>query len=140
MRKWTIEQAPADEDLAVIAAGVIEFGQAEAASGNPEPIASFLREDNVIIAGATGRTEFDRLFVGYLWVKEERRGTGLGSAALKRIEDAACERGARDSLIETLNDRNASLYRRCGYAEIASIPCYVGPFTKHVMLKQLPPR
>ena len=140
MRKWSIEHAPADEDLAVIAAGVIEFGRAEAAGGNPKPIASFLREDNAIIAGATGRTEFDRLFVNYLWVKKEFRGTGLGSAVLKSIEDAACERGARDSLIETLSDRNASLYRRCRYVEIASIPRYVGPFTKYVMLKKLRPR
>jgi hypothetical protein len=71
MRKWFIEQAPADEDLAVIAAGVIEFGRAEAAGGNPKPIASFLREDDAIVAGATGRTEFERLSVSYLWVKEE---------------------------------------------------------------------
>lgn len=140
MRKWSIEHAPADEDLAVITAGVIEFGRAEAAGGNPKPIASFLREDNAIIAGATGRTEFERLFVSHLWVKEELRGTGLGTAALKSIEDAGCERGVRDSLIETLSDHNARLYRRCGYVEIASIPRYVGPFTKYVMLKKLRPR
>lgn len=139
MRKWSIEDSPADEDLTVISAGVVEFGRAEAAGGNPRPIASFLREDEIIIAGATGQTEFQRLFVSYLWVKEELRGNGLGRAVLKSIEDAACERGVRDSLIETLSDRTAVLYRRCGYAEISVIPRYVGTFTKYVMLKQLRP-
>lgn len=56
---------------------------------------------------------------------------------LKSIEDAARERGVRDSLIETLSDRTAALYGRCGYAEISVIPRYVGAFTKYVMLKQL---
>jgi ribosomal protein S18 acetylase RimI-like enzyme len=137
MRNWSIEETPADKDLAVVSAGVIDFGRAEAAGGNPRPIACFLREGTSIIAGATGRIEFERLFVSYLWVKEELRGTGLGSAALRRIEDAAHERGARDSLIETLNDQTAALYRRCGYAEIAVISPYVGRFTKYVMLKKL---
>lgn len=137
MRNWSLEEAPADEDLAVVSAGVVEFGRAEAAGGNPKSIACLLREGAFIIAGATGRTEFDRLFVSYLWVKEALRGTGIGSAALRRIEEAAYERGARDSLIETLNDEAAALYKRRGYVEIASISRYVGPFTKYVMLKKL---
>jgi len=137
MRKWSIEDDPADEDLAEISAGVIEFGRAEAAGGSAKPIACFLREGKAITAGATGRTEFERLFVSYIWVREDLRGAGLGSTALKGIEDAAHKRGARDSLIETLSDRTAGLYRRCGYLEIASIFRYVGPFTKYVMLKKL---
>jgi GNAT superfamily N-acetyltransferase len=137
VRKWSLEEAPADEDVAVVSAGVIEFGRAEAAGGNAKPIACFLRDGRFIIAGATGRTEFERLFVSYLWVKEELRGAGIGRAALERIEGAASERGVRDSLIETLSDRNAALYRRCGYVEIASISRYVGRFTKYVMLKKL---
>lgn len=139
MRNWSIEDSPTDEDLAVISAGVVEYGRAEAAGGNARPIACFLREGNAILAGATGRTEFERLFVSYLWVKEELRGSGLGTAALERIENAAWERGVGDSLIETLSDRTAELYKRCGYVEVAAILRYVGPFTKHVMLKALRP-
>lgn len=115
---------PSDEDLDVVSTGVIEFGRAEAVGGNAMPIACFLREGDMIIAGATGRTEFDRLFVNYLWVKDELRGSGIGSAALKRIEDAARKRGVRESLIETLSDRTAELYQRHGYMEIASWALY----------------
>lgn len=137
MSSWSIEESPSDEDLAVVSAGVAAFGRAEAGDGGRRTIACFLREADVIIAGATGRLEFGRLFVNYLWVKEELRGAGVGRAALERIEDAARRREARDSLIETLSDRTADLYRRCGYVEIASIPRYVGRFTKYVMLKKL---
>lgn len=139
MRDWSTEDTPAAEDLAVISTGVIEFGRIEAAGGNPRPLACFLREEQEIIAGATGQTEFERLFVSFVWVKEELRGAGLGSAALERLEDAAQRRGVRDALIETLSDRTAALYGRCGYIEIATVPRYVGPFTKYVMLKKLRP-
>lgn len=137
MGKWSIEDAPTDKDLAVVSAGVVKFGRAEAEGSDPRPLACFLREEGIIVAGATGRVEFGRLFVGYLWVREDLRGTGLGSSVLRRIEDAARERGARDSLIETMSDRTAHLYRRCGYVDIATIPRYVGSFTRYVMLKNL---
>jgi ribosomal protein S18 acetylase RimI-like enzyme len=137
IRKWSIEDAPADTDLAVVSAGIMEFARAEAVGGDPRPLACFLREGEIIIAGATGRVEFGRLFVGYLWVREELRGAGIGGAVLKRIECAAQERGARDALIETMSHKTANLYRRCGYVDMATIPRYVGSFTRYVMLKTL---
>jgi catechol 2,3-dioxygenase-like lactoylglutathione lyase family enzyme len=42
-----------------------------------------------------------------------------------------------DAIVETLNDRVAALYRRCGYEVIAALPGYVGPFTRHILLKRL---
>lgn len=136
-RIWSIEESSTPGDLALISTGVIDVGRAEAIGGNPRPIACFLREGPVIVAGATGRTEFQRLFVKYLWVREDLRGSGLGRATLERIESAARVRGARDSLIETLSDRTAALYRSLGYSEMAVIPLYVGCFTKYVMVKGL---
>jgi GNAT superfamily N-acetyltransferase len=134
---WAVDDDPAGEDLAIVSEGVIQFGRTEAAGGNPRPIACFLRDSGEIIAGATGRTEFNRLFVGYLWVTERLRGQGLGSEALKRIEGAARERGSSDALIETLSDRTVSLYQRLGYVVVASIDRYVGGFTKYVLIKDL---
>lgn len=109
----------------------------EAAGGNPRPIACFLRNGSEIVAGASGRTEFDRLFIAYLWVADYMRGRGVGGEVLRRLETAAKGRGARDALIETLSDVTANLYRRWGYVEIASVPRYVGEFDKHILLKRL---
>jgi hypothetical protein len=134
---WAIEDDPSAADLAIVSEGVTRFGRAEAVGGNPRPIACFLRDSGKVIAGATGRTEFNRLFVSYLWVSEELRGQGLGSQALAMIEDAARARGSRDALIETLNDRNADLYQHLGYVLVASIQRYVGKFTKYVLVKDL---
>lgn len=134
---WSVTAEPSEADLAVLADGVVAFGRALAVGGNARPLACFVRVDGAIVAGGSGRTEFARLFVHYLWVDQRHRGGGLGSAVLARLEDAARERDCDDALLETLNDRVAALYERLGYRAIATIPAFVGPFTRHILVKRL---
>ena len=126
-----------DADLHVISDGVLRHGRAQAAGGDAKSLACLVREEGAVIAGASGRTEFGRLFVLYLWVETSRRGQGIGSQALYKLERAAREAGCRDSLIETLNDRVAQLYERLGYQHLAVIPAYVGPFNRHILHKDM---
>lgn len=133
---WLITATPDAADLAQIEAGVLSWGRAQAVGGNARSLAA-LRYDAVgsLQAGASGRTEFDRLFVGWVWVQEALRGQGLGSAALAHMEAGARARGCTDAVIETLSDRTATLYFRLGYVPLAQIECWVGPFTRHVLRK-----
>ena len=71
----------------------------------------------------------------YLWVSEDQRRQGLGSEVLARLETEARERGCTDALIETFDDSTTRLYERLGYERVTSVPNYVGPFTKHVLIK-----
>ncbi|WP_163020017.1 GNAT family N-acetyltransferase, partial [Pseudomonas viridiflava] len=97
--------------------GVIDTGRdlSEPLGGNAKAIACALTEDSLLMGGATGRTEFQRLFVNFLWVDQQWRGTGLGAEALHKLEALAIERGCVDSIIETLDDGVASWYQRIGY-------------------------
>ncbi len=87
--------------------------------------------------GQRAETEYERLFVQYLWVTSSLRGQGLGSHALTRLEETAHREGCRDSLIETLDERVFRLYVRLGYRELALVKGYVGPFNRHILLKPL---
>lgn len=138
-RIWSIEIDAIANDLTIISDGVFTFGRGQAFDSDSQPIACFLRDGDVVIAGATGRTEYRRLFINYLWVQETVRGQGLGTETLQRIELAAVERGCQDALIETLDDRNAALYQVLGYRPVATIPRYVGRFARHILVKPLSP-
>lgn len=138
-RTWSIEEDAVATDLEIISDGVFAFGRGEAADSDSRPIACFLRESDIVIAGATGRTEYRRLFINYLWVEGTVRGQGLGTEVMRRIELAAAERGCQDAIIETLSDRNADLYQSLGYRPVATIPGYVGRFTRHILVKPLVP-
>ncbi|HEY4082332.1 MAG TPA: GNAT family N-acetyltransferase [Burkholderiaceae bacterium] len=124
------------EEAAQVSQGVVEYGRAQAAGGNARPISCGRHdEDGRLIAGATGRTEFRRLFIGYLWVDEAWRGGGIGTETLRRIEAQALQRGCVDALIETLSDRTADWYERLGYVCMSHVHDFVPGFTRHTLIK-----
>ena len=137
MQEWIVTHEPTEADLRVVGDGVVRHGRSLAADGHARPIACLLRRSGEVIAGATGRTEYERLFVQYLWVTSSLRAQGLGSQALTRLEEAAHLEGCRDSLIETLDEQVFRLYERLGYRELAFVKGYVGPFNRHILLKSL---
>lgn len=137
MREWATGTGIDEDYLKAISAGVIQHGRAlsEARGGHAGSIACVVMEDDVLIGGATGRTEFQRLFVNYLWVDAQWRGNGLGAQALHKLEALAIERRCLDAMIETLDDDNAKWYARCGYETVEMLPKYCGLWTRHTLLK-----
>ena len=132
---WTLGRDALASDLEIIANEVFAHGRAQAHDGKAEPVSCLVRDGGRIVAGGTGRTEYDRLFVAYLWVAEDFRGKGFARRILKALESEAEKRGCKDALIETLDDTVASLYRHLGYRSVAEVKGYVGRFNRHIMLK-----
>jgi GNAT superfamily N-acetyltransferase len=133
---WSIGRDAPNSDLEVVANGVFTHGRAQAHDGNAEQIFCLVRDADRVVAGGTGRTEYGRLFVSYLWVSEELRGQGLARRIVEALESEAEKRGCKDALIETLDETVASLYRHLGYDPIAEVKGYVGRFNRHIMLKR----
>ena len=131
-----LENNPSECDLEILSQGVTSAGRAISKS-EARPIAVFIRSEGAVVAGVSGRTEFSRLFINYLWVSEEHRGQGIASRLLATIESAAKARGCNDAVIETLLDDVASLYTRRGYSALAVIPNYVGRFSRYILRKSL---
>lgn len=140
MRNWRRDAELAPADLDAIREGVIAHGRQQTQGSDAEDIACGLYEDDQLIAGAWGRTEFQRLYINYLWVSAEHRGQGLGGELLRQIEAQALKRGCVDALIETLVDEVAEIYEHLGYACIAHVHDYVPGFTRHTLLKVWRPR
>jgi GNAT superfamily N-acetyltransferase len=132
---WTIGSEASAEDLDAISAAVISHGRSKAIDGHAQPIACLVRDGEELVAGGSGRTEYTRLFVNYLWVAEDRRRQGLASRILRELESEAARRGCHDSIIETLDDAVAALYEGLGYRSVAHLPHSVGRFNRHIMLK-----
>ena len=134
---WRTDHEPDAECVERVAQGVISHGRSLAGVGEPKSLACFVFDRTALIGGVTGRVEFERLFVQYLWVEEARRNCGLGTELLARIERAASEMHCSDVLVETLSDRMAAMYRRLGYNTMGQIANYIPGYTRHVLLKRL---
>ena len=137
MFAFELTHVPAAADVSIVSNGVLNHGRALAVNGKANPIACFVRNSGVVVAGAVGRTEYGRLFVSNLWVSEDRRSQGLGTALLDHLEREAMSQDCSSAMIETLNDRVAGLYSRRGYQTVVMVNSYVGPFNRHIMLKML---
>jgi GNAT superfamily N-acetyltransferase len=134
---WTVDAHAPEADLQVVSEGVFSHGRAQARDGNAEPISCLVRDGSRVVAGGSGRTEYQRLFVSHLWVCEELRRQGLARRILQALESQAARRGCRDALIETLDDGVAAFYGRLGYRSVAVVAGYVGPFNRHILVKPL---
>jgi len=134
---WTLNAHAPEEDLEIVSQGVFSHGRAQAWDGHAEPISCLVRDGSRVVAGGSGRTEYARLFVNYLWVSVELRRQGLGRRILEVLESESVRRGCRDALIETLDDGVAALYGRLGYRSLAVMPGYVGRFNRHTLVKPL---
>jgi len=135
LRQWRRDEEVPQAALDAVREGVFIHGRQQAQGSDARDIACALYEGDELVAGATGRTEFGRLYVNYLWVEADRRGEGLGGACLRQLEAQALKRGCVDALIETLSDETAQIYEHLGYACIAHVHDYVPGFTRHILLK-----
>lgn len=139
MKTWTTNGNVDDTHLQAIRDGVISVGRdlSQSLEGQADSIACVVTENTLLIGGATGRTEFKRLFVDFLWVGHPWRGTGVGAQVLERIEALAVERGCVDSIIETMDDGVAAWYQRLGYELVARVSRYCGPWDRFTLVKTL---
>ena len=134
--KWSIESNPQTTDLNILAEGVNSYGRKISLS-DVSPIACFVRLDEQVVAGVSGRIEFKRLFINYLWVHEKYRKQGIATRLLSELENVAVKNDCQDVVIETLLDEVAEMYLRLGYETIATLPKYVGKFTRRILKKDL---
>ena len=139
-RQWRRDDAVPQAALEAIREGVVSHGRQQAQGSDAADIACALYEGEHLVAGAWGRTEFQRLYVSYLWVRDADRGQGLGGDCLRQLEAQALRRGCVDALIETLLDEVAEIYEHLGYACIAHVHDFVPGFTRHTLLKVWKPR
>ncbi len=84
-----------------------------------EKALSIVRRDaeGRIVAGLTGKTFWNRLYVDMLWVDESLRGQGVGSALMKAAEDEALKRGCVGLWLWTESFEGWDFYPKLGYKE-----------------------
>ena len=78
-------------------------------------------DGNLIAAIFSGVGSWNNLEIDMLWVDEDFRDQGIGSALLAEIEREAQEQGAYFSLVEGLFDWQDGFFRKNGYKEVGTL-------------------
>jgi GNAT superfamily N-acetyltransferase len=90
-----------------------------------------------MIGGLWGRTVYDWLFVEFLFVPEHLRGRGLGTALLRKAEEAALARECIGVCLDTFDFNAPGFYAKLGYEEFAVLDSPRRGFKRHFLHKRL---
>ena len=94
-------------------------------------------EAGLMTGGLWGRFYYDWLFIELIFVPEDRRGQGLGSALLAMAEAQARAWGGVGVWLDTFTFQARGFYERHGYAVFGEIPDYPPPHRRFFLTKRL---
>lgn len=89
-------------------------------------LAVVVRDGETVVGGVWGELEWDWLHVHILWVDDDRRGRGIGSALMRAIESVALERGTDRCHLETTSFQALPFYEGLGYEVFAELEKPIG--------------
>jgi GNAT superfamily N-acetyltransferase len=96
------------------------------------------REDGgELCGGLSGWTWGGCGYVEFLWVREDHRGSGLGTRLVAAAEDEARRRGCGQLALSTHSFQAPGFYARRGYAECGRTSSYPRGFDQIHLVKQL---
>lgn len=90
-----------------------------------------------IVAGLTGKTFWNWLYIDILWVEESARGQGLGAALVRAAEEEAVRRGCLGSYLWIESYEGPGFYAKLGYKEFVAKQDFPVGFARIGFMKRL---
>lgn len=94
-------------------------------------------EDGRLVAGLLSQTHHGWLYIGWLWVSEERRHQKIGTELMRRAEAEALARECHHAHLATLDFQARGFYERLGYTVLGVLEDYPRPHKRFLMQKPL---
>ena len=138
MYRFTIEEHPHSEDVAVLAQGLTAHSLPHTGVPGFQSIASFMRDENgKLVGGVWGYLNWNWLSVNFVWLSEDLRGGGHGKQLLLALESIARERGCQFAHLDTFSYQARPFYEKLGYEVFATLEDYPPGQQRFFMKKTL---
>ena len=110
------------EPEALLSERIYEFNSKATGYSDGESFGAVQQDGSgTVIGGICGYTWGGCCYVSYLWVAEEHRGKGVGSALLQAAETNARDKGCTVAIVSSHSFQAPGFYTGLGYEQQASI-------------------
>src|ERR1700749_571590 len=134
--KVALEEDADDQILRGLMDGMRAFNVAAVPGLKSHKIVAAIRgDDGALHGGVIGRMAGDSVYMEIVYNDDAVRGTGLGRATMKLVEDRARELGAREAWLYTMSFQAKPFYEKLGYTQFAELPWLNGKHARHFMRK-----
>ena len=115
-----LSETPTKEDLNIISQGIKSYNQNHITDDvvfeQDTNFSVFARNDNGDIVGGIRASAFwNYCIIELLWLSDETRGKGVGSALMEKAESYAIKKGFAYMRTETLSFQAKPFYQKLGY-------------------------
>ena len=135
--KIEITDSPAAADEALVVDGTHAYNAAFVEKDVRRLCVFARNEDGAVIGGLTGKTYWNYLEIAFLWVNEQHRYRGHGSALVQAAELEAKQRGCQHALLDTYSFQALGFYQKLGYVEFGRLADFSGEHVRYYMHKTL---
>lgn len=127
-------------DVAAVQAGLRAFNERIIGEPAEEQVQLFLRDANGRVAGGLlGDIRWRWLYVAKLWVDDEHRGSGQGTALMLAAEAHARRRGCLGSYLDTFEYQARPFYEKLGYSLFGTLDGYPPGYCQYHLAKRWHP-
>ena len=138
--RLVVETHPDPRDVAFLEDRINEFNLATTGIDFGGLLAIFVRDaQGAIIAGTYGWTWGGCCEMRFLWVHEDFRQRGIGSALLGAAEREAARRGCDQLILDTHSFQAPGFYQKLDYEVVGVIEGYPRGYQKLFLRKRLTP-
>ena len=123
------------DEVHFIGEALSAFNVERARPYDKRPLHVFLREGGATLGGLTGFTNWEWLYIDYLWLPSTLRGAGRGARLLAAAEEEARRRGCVHAHLYSYSFQAPGFYVKHGYAIYATLEGYP-PGERRVMLRK----
>ncbi|HYW52216.1 MAG TPA: GNAT family N-acetyltransferase [Gemmatimonadaceae bacterium] len=135
-----VEPVPDDESTASILAGLRAFNDRYVERSEPAQFNIVLRDHaDTVVGGCVCEVKWHWLFVDLLWVSDDFRGAGHGTALLRAAEHEARRRGCTRAHLDTISFQARPFYESLGWRHFGTLEDYPPGHTRFYLQKDLIP-
>jgi GNAT superfamily N-acetyltransferase len=139
--RFVIDSCPERRDVESLKDRIDTFNVDETKIYDFKELAIFVRDPTgLMTAGLYAYTWGGCLDIKLVWVREDCRGSGLGSSLMRAAEREAVARGCHIALLATHSFQAPDFYKKLGYEEIGVLDGYPMRHKKYFLKKRLPGR